>query len=78
MPRTRRQSNISLETALKEVAAVLTSSPESTNLEICDAINQWLKKRKSELQIKPQDVGEVRRELGIPDSDRKPVQRDLF
>lgn len=67
---------------LDEVAAVLEVNPDATDTEICDAVNEWwsdyASKTDDDLPLDAAHVARIRRELGIPETSRKPFQKRLF
>lgn len=64
---------------LDEVAAVLEVSPEATDAEICEAVNRWWKRIGHEDDpLPPSEVTRIRTVLGISQTWRKPVQKQLF
>ena len=64
---------------LQEAAAVLRQNPDATDCEIADAVNQWWQKQQSiPIEVSPQQIAQVRQELGIAPTWRRPFQKQLF
>lgn len=64
---------------LEEVEAVLRSNPDATDAEICEAVNRWWQRvRTDESSLTVEDVKQIRASQGIPPTDRKPHQKRLF
>jgi len=77
--RARQQSFRFGSERLDEVAAVLHVSPEATDTEVCDAVNDWWARQgHDDPPLCPSDVTAIRTELGISQTSRKPFQKRLF
>lgn len=74
-----RSDRESLDLLSDEIAAVLRSNPDATDAEVCDAVNRWWQRvRTDDSTASVKDVCRIRESLGIPPTERKPHQKRLF